>query len=246
MEYDSVRRGVAEFVGSFALTFVGAGAIAVTAGGDLVAIALAHGLVIAVMASAVGHISGGHFNPAVTFGFLVARRIDPALALVYWVAQMVGAVLGALMLVLLVPDNLTEPVNLGVPALGEGVGAGAGFAIEAILTFFLVWVIFASAADPRGTFKSIAGLAIGFTITLDILIGGSLTGAAMNPGRAFGPQLVDGYWSDWWVWYLGPLLGGGAAALLYEWLYLRPARPIPVGPPETGIEEPRPGDAAVS
>jgi aquaporin Z len=246
MEYDSVRRGVAEFVGSFALTFVGAGAIAVTAGGDLVAIALAHGLVIAVMASAVGHISGGHFNPAVTFGFLVARRIDPALALVYWVAQMVGAVLGALMLVLLVPDNLTEPVNLGVPALGEGVGAGAGFAIEAILTFFLVWVIFASAADPRGTFKSIAGLAIGFTITLDILIGGPLTGAAMNPGRAFGPQLVDGYWSDWWVWYLGPLLGGGAAALLYEWLYLRPARPIPVGPPETGIEEPRPGDAAVS
>ena len=246
MEYDSVRRGVAEFVGSFALTFVGAGAIAVTAGGDLVAIALAHGLVIAVMASAVGHISGGHFNPAVTFGFLVARRIDPALAVVYWISQMVGAVLGAVVLVLVVPDALTEPVNLGAPALGDGVGAGAGFVIEAILTFFLVWVIFASAADPRGTFKSIAGLAIGFTITLDILIGGPLTGAAMNPGRAFGPQLVDGFWSDAWVWYLGPLLGGGAAAVLYEWLYLRPARPVPVGPPETGIEEPRPGDAAVS
>jgi aquaporin TIP len=246
VEYDSVRRGVAEFVGSFALTFVGAGAIAVTAGGDLVAIALAHGLVIAVMASAVGHISGGHFNPAVTFGFLVARRMDPALAVVYWISQMVGAVLGAVVLVLVVPDALTEPVNLGVPALGDGVGAGAGFLIEAILTFFLVWVIFASAADPRGTFKSIAGLAIGFTITLDILIGGPLTGAAMNPGRAFGPQLVDGFWSDAWVWYLGPLLGGGAAAVLYEWLYLRPARPVPVGPPETGIEEPRPGDAAVS
>jgi aquaporin TIP len=246
VEYDSVRRGVAEFVGSFALTFVGAGAIAVTAGGDLVAIALAHGLVIAVMASAVGHISGGHFNPAVTFGFLVARRMEPALAIVYWISQMLGAVLGAVVLVLVVPDALTEPVNLGAPALGDGVGAGAGFGIEAILTFFLVWVIFASAADPRGTFKSIAGLAIGFTITLDILIGGPLTGAAMNPGRAFGPQLVDGYWSDAWVWYLGPLLGGGAAALLYEWLYLRPARPIPVGPPETGIEEPRPGDAAVS
>ena len=246
MEYDSVRRGVAEFVGTFALTFVGAGAIAVTMGGDLVAIALAHGLVIAVMASAVGHISGGHFNPAVTFGFLVARRMDPALAIVYWISQMHGAVLGALMLELLVPDNLTDPVNLGAPALGDGVGAGAGFAIEAILTFFLVWVIFASAADPRGTFKSIAGLAIGFTITLDILIGGPLTGAAMNPARAFGPQLVDGFWADAWVWYLGPLLGGGVAALLYEWLYLRPARPIPVGPPETGIEEPRPGDAAVS
>ena len=246
MQGDSARRGVAEFVGSFALTFVGAGAIAVTAGGDLVAIALAHGLVIGVMASAVGHISGGHFNPAVTFGFLVARRIDPALAIVYWISQFLGAVAGALVLVLVVPDDLTDAVNLGVPALGEGVGAGAGFLIEAILTFFLVWVIFATAADPRGTFKSIAGLAIGFTITLDILIGGPLTGAAMNPGRAFGPELVEGDWADAWVWYLGPLLGGGVAAVLYEWLYLHPARPVPVGPPETGIEEPRPGDAAVS
>jgi aquaporin Z len=243
---DFVRRGVAEFVGSFALTFVGAGAIAVTLGGDLVAIALAHGLVIGVMASAVGHISGGHFNPAVTFGFLVARRIDPALAVVYWISQMLGAVFGALLLILVVPDDLTDAVNLGVPALGEGVGGGAGFLLEAILTFFLVWVIFATAADPRGTFKSIAGLAIGFTITLDILIGGPLTGAAMNPGRAFGPQLVGGEWADAWVWYLGPLLGGAAAALLYEWLYLRPPRPVPVGPPETGIEEPRPGDTAVS
>ena len=246
MEGDFVRRGVAEFVGSFALTFVGAGAIAVTLGGDLVAIALAHGLVIAVMASAVGHISGGHFNPAVTFGFLVARRIDPALAVVYWISQMLGAVFGALLLILVVPDDLTDAVNLGVPALGEGVGGGAGFLLEAILTFFLVWVIFATAADPRGTFKSIAGLAIGFTITLDILIGGPLTGAAMNPGRAFGPQLVGGEWANAWVWYLGPLLGGAAAALLYEWLYLRPPRPVPVGPPETGIEEPRPGDTAVS
>ena len=246
VEGDFARRGVAEFVGSFALTFVGAGAIAVTAGGDLVAIALAHGLVIAVMASAVGHISGGHFNPAVTFGFLVTRRIDPALALVYWISQVLGAVLGALLLILVVPDELTDAVNLGVPALGDGVSGGAGFLIEAILTFFLVWVIFATAADPRGTFKSVAGLAIGLTITLDIFIGGPLTGAAMNPGRAFGPQLVGGEWADGWVWYLGPLLGGAVAALLYEWLYLRPPRPVPVGPPETGIEEPRPGDAALS
>ena len=246
MEGDFVRRGVAEFVGSFSLMFVGGGAIAVTLGGDLVAIALAHGLVIGVMASAVGHISGGHFNPAVTFGFLVTRRIDPALAVVYWISQMLGAVFGALLLIVVVPDDLTDPVNLGVPALGDGVGGGAGFLLEAILTFFLVWVIFATAADPRGTFKSIAGLAIGFTITLDILIGGPLTGAAMNPGRAFGPQLVGGEWADAWVWYLGPLLGAAAAALLYEWLYLRPPRPVPVGPPETGIEEPRPGDTAVS
>ena len=118
--------------------------------------------------------------------------------------------------------------------------------IEAILTFFLVWVIFATAADPRGAFKSIAGLAIGFTITLDVFMGGPLTGAAMNPARALGPQLVQNVWSDCWIWYLGPALGAIAAALLYEYLYLRPLEPEPVGPPETGLEEPRPGESAAS
>jgi aquaporin TIP len=244
VEGDSVRRGTAEFVGAFALVFVGAGAI--MTGADLVGVALAHGLVIAVMASAVGHISGGHFNPAVTFGFLVARRIDPALALVYWLAQFAGATLAALLLWWIYPTDVTEGASLGAPVLGDGIGVGAGFFVEAVLTFFLVWVIFATAADPRGSFKSIAGLAIGLTITLDVLMGGPLTGAAMNPSRAFGPQLVANAWSDGWIWYLGPLLGGGAAAVLYEWLYLRPPRPVPVGPPETGIEEPRPGDTAVS
>jgi aquaporin TIP len=244
VERDWAQRAVAELVGAFALVFVGAGSIAVADG--LVGVALAHGLVIAVMASAVGHISGGHFNPAVTFGFLVARRMSPRLAGVYWAAQAAGGVLGALLLTLVVPNELTDPSNLGVPALGDGVGAGAGLVIEAVLTFFLVWVIFATAADPRGTFTSIAGLAIGLTITLDVLMGGPLTGAAMNPARALGPELVEGEWADAWVWYVGPLAGGAAAALLYEALYLRPERPAPVGPPETGLEEPRPGDAASS
>ena len=244
VEREWPQRAVAELVGAFALVFVGAGSIAVADG--LVGIALAHGLVIAVMASAVGHISGGHFNPAVTFGFLVTRRIAPTLALVYWAAQALGGVLGALLLTLVVPDDLTDPSKLGVPALGNGVGAGAGLVIEGVLTFFLVWVIFATAADPRGTFSSIAGLAIGLTITLDILMGGPLTGAAMNPARALGPELVEGEWADAWLWYLGPLAGGAAAALLYEALYLRPTRPVPVGPPETGVEEPGPGEAARS
>ena len=105
-------------------------------------------------------------------------------------------------------------------------------------------MIFATAADPRGTFRSIAGLAIGFTITLDIFIGGPYTGAAMNPARAFGPQLVHNAWANGWVWYLGPALGAVLAALAYEWLYLRPLAPEPVGPPETGVEEPAPGRAA--
>jgi aquaporin TIP len=241
---DPARRGIAEFVGAFALTFVGAGAI--MTGADLVGVALAHGLVIAVMASAVGHISGGHFNPAVTFGFLLTGRLEPVLAVVYWVAQFVGAVVAALLLWWIYPNDITDQANLGAPGLSDRIGVGSGLAVEAILTFFLVWVIFATAADPRGTFKAIAGLAIGLTITLDVLMGGPLTGAAMNPARAFGPQLVGNAWSDGWIWYLGPLVGGGAAALLYDLLYLRPPRPVPVGPPETGVEEPGPGDTAVS
>ena len=243
-----LRRAVAEFVGTFALVFVGAGSIVVAApGGDaLLAVALAHGLTIAVMASAVGHISGGHFNPAVTLGFLVTGRMAPALAAAYWLSQFLAAVAGALLVKWLFPGDAVDRARLGVPALGDPVGAGAGVALEAILTFLLVWVIFATAADPGGAFKSISGLAIGLTITVDILAGGPLTGAAMNPARAFGPQLVHNTWTDGWVWYVGPLVGGAAAALLYEWLYLRPARPARVGPPETGLEEPRPGDAAAS
>ncbi len=242
MDADAGRRAVAEFVGTFALIFVGAGSIAVGAG--LVGVALAHGLVIAVMASAVGHISGGHFNPAVTIGFLVTRRMEPVLGAIYLVTQLVAAVLGALALRLVFPD--AADLDGGAPVLGETVSAGSGLLLEAILTFFLVWVIFATAADPRGAFTAIAGLAIGLTITADILVGGPLTGAALNPARAFGPQLVQNVWDDGWIYYLGPIVGGAAAALVYDYLYLRPPSPKPVGPPETGLEEPRPGDAAAA
>jgi MIP family channel proteins len=244
LERDYLRRGVAEFIGTFALIFVAAGGAAYArVGTDL---ALANGLVILVMVSAFGFISGGFFNPAVTLGFLVTRRIAPALAGLYFLVQFGGAALAALVLKWVLPAGPQNASHLGVPALGSGLGAGAGVVIEAILTFFLVWVIFASAVDPRGTFKQIAGIAIGFTIAFDVLMGFGLTGAAMNPARAFGPQLVGDHWANWWVWYVGPLAGGVIAAALYELLYLRPARPVPVGPPETGVEETAPGDAAVS
>ena len=244
LERDYLRRCAAEFVGTFALIFVGAGSIAFAR--TLTDIALAHGLVIAVMVSAVGFISGGHFNPAVTLGFVVTRRIAPALAGAYWVTQFAAATIAALLLKWVLPNSIESQSKLGVPGLGGGIGSGGAVVVEAVLTFFLVWVVFATAVDPRGTFQQIAGLAIGFTISLDILMGGVLTGAAMNPARAFGPQLVGNHWSHFWIWYVGPLAGGVIAASLYELLYLRPARPEPVGPPETGLEEPRPGDAAVS
>src|SRR5262245_58475940 len=226
MDHDPLRRGFAEFVGTFTLIFIGAGsiltldkllepatngnaqALGVYGSLTLVSVALAHGIAIGVMASAVGHISGGHFNPAVTLGFLVTRRIEPVLAVVYWIAQFVGAVVAAALLKWLLPKLLTQPVKLGAPALGPGISGGEGMVIELLLTFFLVWVIFATAADPRGTFRAIAGLAIGFTISLDIFMGGPFTGAAMNPARAFGPELVENDWANAWVWYMGPVLGG--------------------------------------
>jgi len=240
---DWLRRAVAEFVGTFALVFVGVGSI-LFSGGQLLPIALAHGLVIAVMASAVGHISGGHFNPAVTFGFVVTRRMELPFAAVYWVTQLLAATVGALALRVILPDAAS--LDNGVPVVNEAIGLGPAVLTEAILTFFLVWVVFATAADPGGAFKSIAGLAIGLTITFDILAGGPLTGAAMNPARALGPELVQSLWSDWWVYWVGPLAGGGLAALLYEFLYLRgPLLPV-VGGPASGLDEPRPGDTALS
>jgi MIP family channel proteins len=199
-----------------------------------------------VMVSAVGHISGGHFNPAITLGFVVTRRIVPSLAVVYWSMQFAAAAAAAGLLRWLFAEQPRQFTKLGAPALGSGVTHWQGLVIEIVLTFFLVWVVFATAADPGGTFKSIAGLAIGLTITLDVLMGGPLTGAAMNPARAFGPELLQREWSDAWVWYAGPFAGGVLAALAYEWLYLRPPRPLPVGPPETGVIEPRPGETAVS
>ena len=231
---DVLRRAVAEFVGAFTLIFIGGGAaVAAHAAGDstLIGVAIANGLAIGVMASALGHISGGHFNPAITLGVLLTRRIKPSLAVVYWGAQLAGAAAAAGAVRGLIPTSLTNaPVNLGVPAIGHGVSAGQAFGLEAVMTFFLVWVVFATAVDPRGAFKSIAGLAIGLTITIDVLFGGPFTGAAMNPARAFGPQIVGNHWSEGWIWYAGPFLGGAIAALVYEFLYLRPLAPEPVAP----------------
>jgi aquaporin TIP len=242
LERDYLRRGAAEFIGTFALIFVAAGGAAyATNPTDL---ALANGLVIAVMVSAFGFISGGHFNPAVTLGFLITKRIAPVLAVWYWLVQFGGAALAALLLKWVIPDPRTAVAHLGLPTVGSGVSSGQAVVVEAVITFFLVWVIFAVAVDPRGTFKQVAGLPIGFTIAFGVLMAYGLTGGAMNPARAFGPQLVGNHWSHFWVWYIGPFAGAVIAASLYELLYLRPARPEPVGPPETGVEEPGPGDAA--
>jgi MIP family channel proteins len=241
MDESIARRSVAEFIGAFTLVFIGGGA-GIVAGGDLVAVALANGLAIGLMVSNFGHISGGHFNPAITLGFLATRRIKAPIAVAYWIVQFGGAVVAALLLRWI----FHKPLVLNAVPHVTHIGAGKGLVVEIILTIFLVLAVFSNAVDPGGAFKSIAGLGIGLTITIDVLMGGPLTGAAMNPARAFGPELASNFWGDAWIYYVGPCVGALIAAFGYDYLYLRPTQPSVVGTPESGIDEPRPGDAATS
>jgi MIP family channel proteins len=211
---------VAEAIGTFALCFIGAGSIINNAG--LVGIALAHGCVLAVMISAMGHISGGHFNPAVTVGALVGGKIKGQKAGLYIASQLIGAVVAGVLLRLVYPEATWQPVNLGTPGLAPGVGMGTGIVVELVLTFFLVLVVFGTGIDERGAWKAIAGFGIGFTVLCDILMGGPITGASMNPARTFGPGLAAGFWADHLVYWIGPLAGGALAGTIYGRFLMKP------------------------
>src|ERR1700752_276511 len=209
MDEGVLRRGFAEFVGAFTLIFVGGGA-GIVSHSDIVAVALANGLAIGIMVTNLGHISGGHFNPAITLGFVATRRIRPMLAVVYWFAQLLGAICAALILRYLFSELF---VKLTAPAPSSQTTEGKALILEVIMTFFLVLAVWATAVDPRGAFKSIAGLAIGLTITIDVFVGGPVTGAAMNPARAFGPELAGNMWHGAWIYWVGPFAGALLAAL---------------------------------
>jgi aquaporin TIP len=241
MTEDPFRRGFAEFVGAFTLIFIGGGA-GIVSHSDIVAVALANGLAIGIMVTNLGHISGGHFNPAITLGFVVTRRIKATLAVVYWFSQLLGAVCAAFLLRYLFSKVF---VKLGATPVPHTTDAKA-LVLEGIMTFFLVWAVWATAVDPRGAFKAIAGLAIGLTISIDVFVGGPVTGAAMNPARAFGPELASNTWTGWWIYWIGPFAGALVASLVYEYLYLRPEQPEVVGPAESGVEEPGPGETAAA
>jgi MIP family channel proteins len=207
---DKLRPCIAEFIGTFALIFVGIGAIK-TAGHDVLAVALAHGLTIAAFASATMHISGGQLNPAVTFGLVCGGHMTVPDAIRYWIAQLLGGTAAAFVCLGLFARDV---VVMGTPQLAIDLTPAQGILVEAILTFFLVFVVHGTAVDERG--RRIAGLAIGFTVTLDILFGGPLTGAAMNPARVFGPAVAANFWKAHYVYWIGPLLGGAAAGLVYR------------------------------
>ena len=242
MDESVLRRSVAEYVGTFTLIFIGGGA-GIASHSDIVAVALANGLAIGIMVTNLGHISGGHFNPSITLGFLVTRRITPVLAVFYWASQLLGAISAAFLLRLVFNEI---DVKYGSAPSVHGVSDARAFVLEGVMTAFLVFAVWATAVDPRGAFKSIAGFAIRLTITMDVFVGGPVTGAAMNPARALGPELAGNIWSGWWIYWIGPIAGALFASLLYEYLYLKPPRPTVVGAPESGVDEPRPGDTAAS
>lgn len=220
---------LAEALGTFLFFFVGMGAVVlgghISDGGTggLVGVALAHGLALAVLVSALGAVSGGHFNPAVTFAVWITGRIEPARAALYVVAQLVGAVLAGLALRTVFNEASWGPVALGTPAVDPAIGVTSAIVIEAILTMLLLVAVFGTAIDPRG--PKIGGLAIGLAVAADILMGGPLTGAAMNPARWFGPAIVSGTFADWYVWWIGPLLGATVVALVYRYALEERAEP---------------------
>lgn len=215
---------LAEFLGTFALCFIGAGAICTnewTRGSvGLLGIAIAHGAVLGIMISALGHISGGHFNPAVTLGLLTADKIEVKKALSYIAAQLAGATVGAMLLRFIFPEPVWQAVHLGTPALSAGMMTLEATILEGVLTFFLVLTVFGTAVDPKGAWNAIAGFGIGGVLVFDILVGGPLTGASMNPARSFGPALVSGYWEHHLVYWMGPILGGAVAGLVYHYGFL--------------------------
>ena len=211
---DLARRAATESVATFALVFAGCGAIVADAeyGGVLgaVGVALAFGLVIMAMVHATGHLSGAHINPAVTVAFTLTRHFPAREAFAYIAAQVVGAVLGALMLLAVWTEG---PAELG--ATVPHVGAGSAVVYELVMTALLMFVIMAVATDTRAA-GAAAAIAIGGTIGLDALFGGPVTGASMNPARSFGPALVSGEWRDFWVYLVGPIAGAALGALSYQ------------------------------
>jgi MIP family channel proteins len=218
-----VPKLLAEFIGTFSFVFIGAGAAAVVGGGTglngIAAVALAHGFAIMAFAFAYGSVSGGHMNPAVTVGVLAAGAMSAGEAIGYIVSQLIGGVAGALLLRIVLGGAAT---GLGMPALAHNLAAGAisltitpgaGFVIEAVLAFILVTVVLSTAVAGRA--PNLAPLAIGMTLTFNIIMGGPLTGAAFNPARALGPMVATSNFDDAWLYLTAPVVGAIIAALLH-------------------------------
>jgi aquaporin TIP len=221
----NLRAPLAEFLGTFFLCFAGIAAIlsntpAVGAAMGILGIALAHGLALSVAVNAFGGVSGAHFNPAVTAAMLITGRIKAASAAIYVVAQLAGATAAAFLCKSVFPVDAVAAANLGIPLPAAWATPQVVLIVEFVLTFLLVIAIFGTAVDTRGQAVKIGGFGIGLAVTFDILAGGAITGASMNPARSFGPALVQGDFQWHLSYWIAPILGGVAAALIYEHLIL--------------------------
>jgi len=226
----TLRPCIAEFLGTFFLCFAGIAAIlsntpSVGGTSGLLGIALAHGLALSIAVNVFGGESVAHLNPAVTSGFLVTGRIAPALAAAYVVAQLLGATTAAGFCRVLFPPDAVAATRLGLPLPAAWATTGVVLTAEFIMTFLLMTSVFGTAVDDRGRAVKIGGFGIGLTVTFDILAGGAITGASMNPARSFGPALELLYWQWHWAYWVAPIAGACAAALIYEHVLLRPMRP---------------------
>jgi MIP family channel proteins len=219
------RPSLAEFLGTFYLCFAGIAAILSTippiaSGAGLVGIALAHGLALAIAVSVFGGMSGAHLNPAVTCGFLATGRIGPTRAGAYVVAQLLGATTAARLCRVIFPAAVVDAAKLGIPLPAAWASTGVVLLTEFILTYLLMTSIYGTAVDERGKAVKIGGFGIGLTVAFDILAGGPVTGASMNPARSFGPAFVFGHWEWHWLYWVAPIAGAVAAALVYEYVLL--------------------------
>jgi MIP family channel proteins len=225
------RGAAAEFLGSFTVVLIGAGSVVVagSVGSGLVGVALATGFAFAAAVMAVTPLSGGGVNPVLTGAFWVAGRLSTRRAAIYVAAEVLGGVVAGLVLRLAVPQATWQPAGLGAPLLAEGVGAGRGVLVEAVLAFVLTIVAFALVVDERSRSAAHAGLALGMMVTAATLVAWPLTGAALNPARAIGPEMAGGVWNDWWIYWLGPAAGGIVGAVAYWSIFIRAPLPLETG-----------------
>lgn len=216
---EQTRALSAEFVGTFFFVFLGAGVIVADkfTGGSaigLLGIAVCHGLALSLAVTATMRISGGHLNPAVTIGLWSIGKIQAGRAAAYIVAQLLGSLLAAALLVSVFDRSVWEPVHLGTPALASAVSPGLGLLVEVILTFCLLFSIMGTAVYAKPPIQ-IGGFGVGLTIFADILVGGPLTGASMNPARSFGPAVVSAFMANHWLYWVGPVIGAILATNVY-------------------------------
>jgi len=232
-KFEALRSYVAEFISTLLFVFAGVGSVmaydeltsdATLSPAGLVGVGLAHALALFVAVSIAANISGGHVNPAVTFGLTLGGHITVLRGVFYWIAQLLGSIVACLLLKF-TTGGLTTPIH----SVASGMSTGEGMVMEIVITFALVYTVYATAADPKkGDLGTIAPIAIGFIVGANILAAGPFSGGSMNPARSFGPAVVSGDFTDNWVYWVGPLIGGGLAGIVYGGIFIGDDSHVPL------------------